>query len=94
MHLVTPTEHLAGFAWSTPEEIRHDQSLSLSLTIDIPGATQVFFEWLVSANPYLPADEAAFAEALISETRKPWHVLLMVDFIASAYRRHLAKQAA
>lgn len=57
-------------------------------------ACDYFRGWLLTAGPHMPPDEMAFAEQLISETCRPEHVMLMVDFVASAYKRQLAKREA
>lgn len=86
LRLVTPTDHLAGYAWARPEH--------LSRIIDVNEATEHFRGWLLTARPHLPPDEAAFADLLIHETCRPEHVMLMVDFVASAYKRQIEKRDA
>jgi hypothetical protein len=81
LRLVTPTDHLAGYEWARP--------MYLSRIIDVNEASEYFRGWLLTARPHLPPDEAAFADQLIRETCRPEHVLLMVDFVASAYKRQI-----
>lgn len=80
------TAHMAGYEWVRPAY--------LSQVIDVQEATDVFRAWLLKAADHIPPDELAFAEQLISETCEKRHVLLMVDFIASAYQRILKERKA
>jgi hypothetical protein len=77
-----------GYQWQDRHAAGY-LSLQLQEPEEMAMAIRVFTDWLTRAEDHLSPDVAAWGKLLIRHADRPEDIVMMVDFVAWSYRRHL-----